>query len=100
MTEAAIVIWAHRLFGKPEDPNAKDLVGRVTRVATEDAGIAPRDVGAIFAGHFTNGFQRQDFPAYLVLDSVTEPRFRLAARQDKRTHGMRRDGARAGRGRG
>jgi acetyl-CoA C-acetyltransferase len=82
MNEAAIVGWAHTLVGKLEDPDAEGLIGRVARAAIEDAGIAPGDVGAIFVGHFNNGFQKQDFPASLVLNSVPELRFARATRYE------------------
>jgi acetyl-CoA C-acetyltransferase len=82
MTEAAIVGWAHTPFGKLDDPDAESLIGRVARAAIEDAGIAPAEIGAIFVGHFNNGFSRQDFPSSLVFQSIPELRFTRATRYE------------------
>ncbi len=105
MSEACIVGWAHTNFGKLEDPDAESLIGRVARAAIEDAGIEPAEIGAIFVGHFNNGFQAQDFPSSLVLQSVPELRFTPATRFENAcasgsaaVHGAR-DWLAAGRGR-
>ena len=82
MTEAAIVGWAHTPFGKLDEPDAESLIARVARAAIEDAGIAPAEIGAIFVGHFNNGFQKQDFPASLVFNSIPELRFTRATRYE------------------
>ena len=82
MTEAAIVGWAHTPFGKLEDPDAESLIARVARAAIEDAGIQPTEIGAIFVGHFNNGFQKQDFPSSLVMNSIPELRFTRATRYE------------------
>lgn len=81
--DACIVGWAHTPFGKLEDaPDIETLIGRVARSAIEDAGIEPRDVDAAFVGLFNGGFQAQDFPASLVLQSVPEMRFRPLTRYE------------------
>jgi acetyl-CoA C-acetyltransferase len=80
MPEACIVGWSHTNFGKLEEPDAEALIGRVARAAIEDAGIAPGEIGAIFVGHFNNGFSKQDFPSSLVLQSLPELRFTPATR--------------------
>jgi acetyl-CoA C-acetyltransferase len=105
MTEAAIVGWAHTPFGKLAEPDAESLLARVARAAIEHAGIAPAEIGAIFVGHFNNGFQKQDFPSSLVLNSVPELRFVPATRYENAcasgsaaVHGAR-DWIAAGRGR-
>jgi acetyl-CoA C-acetyltransferase len=105
MTEAAIVGWAHTPFGKLDDPDAESLIARVAREAIEHAGIAPAEIGAIFVGHFNNGFQKQDFPSSLVFNSVPELRFTPATRYENAcasgsaaVHGAR-DWIAAGRGR-
>ncbi|MBP0492987.1 acetyl-CoA acetyltransferase [Roseomonas indoligenes] len=78
---ACIVGWAHTPFGRLEDaPDAEALIGRVARAAIEDAGIAPGDVDAVYLGHFNGGFQKQDFPSSLVLQSLPELRFKPATR--------------------
>jgi acetyl-CoA C-acetyltransferase len=97
--------WAHTPFGKLDDPDAESLIARVARAAIDDAGIAPSEIGAIFVGHFNNGFQRQDFPSSLVFQSVPELRFVCATRFENAcasgsaaVHGAR-DWLAAGRGR-
>jgi len=105
MTEAAIVGWAHTNFGKLDDPDAESLIARVAGEAIAHAGIAPADIGAIFVGHFNNGFQKQDFPSSLVFNSVPELRFVPSTRYENAcasgsaaVHGAR-DWIAAGRGR-
>jgi acetyl-CoA C-acetyltransferase len=105
MTEAAIVGWAHTNFGKLDDPDAESLIARVAGEAIAHAGIAPADIGAIFVGHFNNGFQKQDFPSSLVFNSVPELRFTPSTRYENAcasgsaaVHGAR-DWIAAGRGR-
>jgi acetyl-CoA C-acetyltransferase len=105
MPEACIVGWAHTPFGKLEAPDVESLIGSVARAALEDAGIAPAEVGAVFVGHFNNGFSRQDFPASLVLQSIPELRFVPSTRYENAcasgsaaVHGAR-DWIAAGRGR-
>ena len=80
MTDACIVGWSHTKFGKLEAPDAEALIGEVARAAIEDAGIAPTEIGAIFVGHFNNGFSKQDFPSSLVLQSLPELRFTPSTR--------------------
>jgi acetyl-CoA C-acetyltransferase len=105
MPEACIVGWAHTPFGKLDAPDVEALIGSVARAALEDAGIAPAEVGAVFVGHFNNGFSRQDFPSSLVLQSIPELRFTRATRYENAcasgsaaVHGAR-DWIAAGRGR-
>jgi len=105
MTEAAIVGWAHTPFGRLDDPDAESLIGRVAAAALDHAGIAAHEIGAIFVGHFNNGFQKQDFPSSLVFQSVPELRFTPATRYENAcasgsaaVHGAR-DWIAAGRGR-
>ena len=105
MTEACIVGWAHSPFGKLEEPDVEGLIGRVARAAIEDAGIAPTEIDAVFVGLFNNGFDKQDFPSSLVLQSVPELRFKRSTRYENAcatgsaaVHGAR-DWLAAGRGR-
>jgi len=105
MSEACIVGWAHSPFGKLEEPDVEALIARVARTAIEDAGIAPVEIDAVFVGLFNNGFDKQDFPSSLVLQSVPELRFKRATRYENAcatgsaaVHGAR-DWLAAGRGR-
>jgi acetyl-CoA C-acetyltransferase len=71
---ACIVGWAHSKFGKL----AQDLETLIVDVAVEavrDAGMAPKDIDQIFLGTMNAGFQRQEFPASLVLQA--DPAFRF-----------------------
>lgn len=105
MVESCIVGWAHSRFGKLEAPDAETLIDEVARSAIADAGIEPAAIDAIFVGHYNNGFQRQDFPSSLVLQSLPELRFKPATRFENACatgtaaiHGAR-DFLAAGRGR-
>ena len=74
---ACIVGWAHSRFGKLED----DLEGLVVKVASDavaDAGLEPEDIDEIFLGTMNAGFQRQEFPASLVLQAHPAFRFKPA----------------------
>ncbi|MCK8783751.1 acetyl-CoA acetyltransferase [Roseomonas sp. NAR14] len=80
---ACIVGWSHTPFGRLEDaPDIEALLGRVARAAIEDAGIEPAEIDAVHVGVFNAGFQKQDFPASLVFQSLPELRFRPATRYE------------------
>ena len=105
MPEACIVGWAHSPFGKLEDPDVESLIGRVARAAIEDAGVAPPEIDGVFVGLFNGGFDKQDFPSSLVMQSIPELRFKQATRYENACatgtaaiHGAR-DFLAAGRGR-
>jgi acetyl-CoA C-acetyltransferase len=105
MTEACIVGWAHSPFGKLDAPDVESLIGLVAGAAIEDAGIAPDDVDAVFVGLFNTGFQKQDFPSSMPMQSVPDLRFKPATRYENAcatgsaaVHGAR-DWLAAGRGR-
>ncbi|HKM63725.1 MAG TPA: acetyl-CoA acetyltransferase [Acidisphaera sp.] len=105
MSEACIVGWAHSQFGKLDDPDVESLIGRVARAAIEDAGVAPGEIDGVFVGLFNAGFDKQDFPSSLVMQSVPELRFKQATRYENACatgtaaiHGAR-DFLAAGRGR-
>ena len=105
MPEACIVGWAHSQFGKLDDPDVESLIGRVARAAIEDAGVAPGEIDGVFVGLFNAGFDKQDFPSSLVMQSVPELRFKQATRYENACatgtaaiHGAR-DFLAAGRGR-
>jgi acetyl-CoA C-acetyltransferase len=105
MPEACIVGWAHSPFGKLDEPDVETLIARVAGRAIEDAGIAPAEVDAVFVGLFNNGFDKQDFPSSLVLQSLPELRFTRSTRYENAcatgtaaVHGAR-DWLAAGRGR-
>ena len=71
---ACIVGWAHSRFGKLED-DLESLIVKVASEAVRDAGLEPEDIDEIFLGTMNAGFQRQEFPASLVLQA--HPAFRF-----------------------
>ena len=80
---ACIVGWSHTPFGRLDDaPDAEALIARVARAAIADAGADPRDIEGVFVGHFNGGFQNQDFPSSLAMQSLPELRFRPATRYE------------------
>ena len=76
---ACIVGWSHLPFGKTED-DVEDMVTRVAIEAIHDAGFEPKDVDAIFLGHFGGAFSPQGFTSSLVLEATPDLRFKPATR--------------------
>jgi acetyl-CoA C-acetyltransferase len=74
---ACIVGWAHSRFGKLED-DLESLIVKVASDAVADAGLEPEDIDEIFLGTMNAGFQRQEFPASLVLQAHPAFRFKPA----------------------
>jgi acetyl-CoA C-acetyltransferase len=74
---ACIVGWAHSRFGKLED-DLESLIVKVASDAVADAGLEPEDIDEIFLGTMNAGFQRQEFPASLVLQAHPSFRFKPA----------------------
>ncbi|MDB5360558.1 MAG: acetyl-CoA acetyltransferase [Rhodospirillales bacterium] len=77
---ACIVGWAHSRFGKLQDETLESLITRVAADAIADAGLAPADIDAIYIGTMNAGFQRQEFPSSLVLQTDPALRFKPATR--------------------
>lgn len=77
---ACIVGWSHGKFGKREGLDLEALIAEVAVGAIADAGLEPRDVDAIYVGHFGGGFVKQDFPASLVMQACDAWRFKPATR--------------------
>jgi acetyl-CoA C-acetyltransferase len=71
---ACIVGWAHSKFGKLTQ-DLETLIVEVAVEAVRDAGMEPKDIDQIFLGTMNAGFQRQEFPASLVLQA--DPAFRF-----------------------
>jgi acetyl-CoA C-acetyltransferase len=74
---ACIVGWAHSRFGKLAE-DLESLIVSVASDAIRDAGLEPRDIDQIFLGTMNAGFQRQEFPASLVLQTDPALRFKPA----------------------
>src|SRR5262249_52882208 len=77
---ACIVGWSHTPFGKHEGADAEALIGRGVGAALSDAGVAAADIDEIFVGQINAGFQRQEFPSSLVMQSEPALRFKRATR--------------------
>ena len=77
---ACIVGWNHLKFAKHADMDVEAMIADVAAKALADAGVAPRDVDAIYLGTFNAGFVMQDFPASLVLQASDDLRFTPATR--------------------
>ena len=75
----AIIGWAHTRFGKLEDESLETLIARAGKEAVAHAGIAFKDIEAIYVGNF-GGFEKQSFPAAFALDAHPDLRFRPATR--------------------
>ena len=77
---ACIVGWSHSKFGKLDGRDAEDLIVEVAVGAIRDAGLEPKDIDAIYLGHFNGGLVDQDFSASLVLQADPGLRFKPATR--------------------
>ncbi len=77
---ACIVGWSHLPFGRHEGEDVESMVVKVASEAVADAGFAPRDVDAIYLGHFGGAFSPQAFTASLVLQASEDFRFKPATR--------------------
>ena len=75
-----IVGWSHLPFGKREEPDVEALIGGVVNEALDDAGVDGRDIDSVHVGLFNPGFQKQDFPASLVMQANDALRFKPATR--------------------
>lgn len=77
---ACIVGWSHLPFGKREGEDAESMIVKVAADALADAGLEPKDIDAVFLGHFNGGFEKQDFTASLVFQASDDFRFKPATR--------------------
>ncbi len=76
---ACIVGWSHLPFGKKQD-DVESMIAKVAAEAVYDSGFEPRDVDAIYLGHFGGAFSSQGFTSSLVLQASPEFRFKPATR--------------------
>ena len=67
MTGTSIIGWSHLPFGKHADKDIESMMVDAGADALKHAGVAPKDVDAIFVGHFNAGFSAQDFPVLAQL---------------------------------
>lgn len=77
--DARIVGWGHTPFGRL-DKSLEDLICDAAREAMEHAGVAAKDVDAIYLGHFNAGMVPDGFAASLALAVDDDLRFTPATR--------------------
>ena len=80
MTGTSIIGWSHLPFGKHADKDIESMMVEAGAAALKHAGVAPKDVDAIFVGHFNAGFSAQDFPSSLSFGIDPALRFKPATR--------------------
>ena len=81
---ACIVGWSHMPFGKHEAEDVESMIVKVAAEAVADAGFEPKDVDAVYLGHFGGGFSKQGFTASLVFQASDDFRFKPATRSRTR----------------
>ena len=75
-----MVGWSHLPFGKKQDDDVESMIVKVVTGAILDSGFEPRDIDAIYLGHFGGAFSSQGFTASLVLQASNDFRFKPATR--------------------
>jgi acetyl-CoA C-acetyltransferase len=77
--DARIVGWGHTPFGRL-DRSLEELIGDAAREALDHAGVAARDVDAIYLGHYNGGLVPDGFASSLALQVDDDLRFTPATR--------------------
>lgn len=77
---AAIVGWGHTPFGRHDHLSFEDLVRTAAREALADAGLAGKDVDAVWLGHFNAGLVPDGFCSSMILSADEGLRFKPATR--------------------
>ncbi|MBT5267642.1 MAG: acetyl-CoA acetyltransferase [Rhodospirillaceae bacterium] len=77
---ACIVGWSHLPFGKRAEDDVESMIVKVAADAVADAGFEPKDVDAIYLGHFGGAFSPQAFTSSLVFQASDDFRFKPATR--------------------
>jgi acetyl-CoA C-acetyltransferase len=80
MSEPLIVGWGHTKFGRHDAMNVEDLIQMACREALAHAGIDPRDIDAVWLGHFNSGMVADGFCSSMVLGIDPALRFKPATR--------------------
>jgi acetyl-CoA C-acetyltransferase len=75
-----IVGWAHSPFGRLDQFDLEGLITGVTREAIADAGIAARDVDAMWLGNLNGGFVPDIFCSSMLLQADDGLRWKPATR--------------------
>jgi acetyl-CoA C-acetyltransferase len=82
MRHAAIVGWGHTPFGRLDGQDLESLILAASRQAIDDAGLAARDIDAVYLGHFNSGMVPDGFCASMPLALDPDLRFKPAARME------------------
>lgn len=78
--QANIVGWGHTAFGKLSGDTIESLIASAAKQAIVHAGIDPRDIGAVWLGHFNSGMVPDAFCSSMVLGAHDALRFKPATR--------------------
>src|SRR3546814_14573532 len=68
--QANIVGWGHTAFGKLSGDTIESLIASAAKQAIVHAGIDPRDIDAVWLGHFNSGMVTDAFCSSLVLGAL------------------------------
>jgi acetyl-CoA C-acetyltransferase len=80
MMQAVIVGWGHTQFGKLDTLSLEDMIVSATNEAIRHAGLAAKDIDAVWLGHFNSGLIPDGFCSSMVLASDSALRFKPATR--------------------
>ena len=80
-TGVSIVGSGHTQFGRLQE-NLEDLIVAATREAVEDSGIDPKDIDAVFLGHFNSGMVTDGFASSLIHQAYPQLRFKPGMRAE------------------
>lgn len=75
-----MVGWGHSRFGRFDGLGLEQLVAGVSREAIAHAGVAARDIDAIWLGHFNGGLVPENFNSSLVIMADDDLRWKPATR--------------------
>lgn len=78
--KAAIVGWGHTPFGRFDHLTLEDLIVAAAKEAIADAGIAARDIDALWLGHFNSGLIPDGFCSSMILEADPDLRFKPVIR--------------------
>src|SRR3546814_17395221 len=78
--QANIVGWGHTAFGKLSGDTIESRIASAAKQAIVHAGIDPRDIDAVWLGHFNSGMVPDAFCSSMVLGAHDALRFKPATR--------------------
>jgi acetyl-CoA C-acetyltransferase len=80
-TGVSIVGSGHTQFGRLQESLEK-LIVAATREAVEESGIDPKDIDAVFLGHFNSGLVTDGFASSLIHQAYPQLRFKPGMRAE------------------